>query len=272
MNKIFSILIILIIFLTFTFSFKSIAKTEIYFSLYDDPESAIVKSIDNAEDTINIAMYYFTEREIAQAVIRAKERGVDIKIYLDKSQINHQQSKSRYLINNGIENIRISSNNYIMHNKFAVIDKKNVITGSYNWTAYAGEKNDENLLITDNEQIVKRYQDYFNTLWNNKYSMERYQELINHTGVRTRIAHQLSKEIPSPSKKLTRFMNINTASLEELNKLFGVGETIAQQIIKYREEKGGFKKPEDIKLVDGIGDTKWNVWLIDGWVITVNDE
>jgi len=70
----------------------------------------------------------------------------------------------------------------------------------------------------------------------------------------------------------TRFMNINTASLEELNKLFGVGETIAQQIIKYREEKGGFKKPEDIKLVDGIGDTKWNVWLIDGWVITVNDE
>lgn len=272
MNNKFNVIIILIIILTFTFSFESMAKTEVYFSLYDDPQSAIVKSIDNAKDTLNIAMYYFTEREIAQAVIRAKERGIDIKIYLDKSQVNHEQSKSRYLINNGIENIRISSNNYIMHNKFAVIDNRIVITGSYNWTAYAGEKNDENLLIIDDEEIVKRYQEYFNTLWNNKYSMERYQELLNHPGVRTRISYKLSKEIPSLPKKPTRYININTASLEELNELFGVGKTIAQEIITYREELGDFIKPEDIKLVDGIGDTKWNVWLIDGWEITVNDE
>jgi len=46
MNKTFSILIILLISLTFTFSFNSIAKTEVYFSLYDHRESAIVKTID----------------------------------------------------------------------------------------------------------------------------------------------------------------------------------------------------------------------------------
>ena len=107
---------LLIIVLLFIFSFNSFAKVEVYFSLYDDPESIIIKNIDNANSFINIAMYTFTDREIAQAILRAKDRGVDIKIYLDRSQVNAKYSKSRYFINNGIKDIRISSNNYIMHN------------------------------------------------------------------------------------------------------------------------------------------------------------
>lgn len=272
MNKTFNVIIILIIIFTLAFSFTSMAKTEVYFSLFDDPESIIIENIDKAKESINIAMYTFTDSDIAYAIVKAKNKGVDVKIYLDKQEVNAQYSKSRFFVNEGIEKIRISSNNYIMHNKFAVIDNKIVITGSYNWTASAAERNDENLLVIDDEKIVKQYHDYFYDLWNNNYSMERYRELLNHPGVRTRISHQLSREIPSLPNKPTRFININTASLEDLNKLFGVGTIIAQQIITCREEIGGFKKPEDIKLVDGIGDTKWDVWLIDGWVITVNEK
>jgi len=263
----FNFIIISIFSLLFILSLNALAKVEVYFSLYDDPESIIIKNIDNAKEFINIAMYAFTDREIAQAIIRAKDRGVDIKIYLDRSQVNAKYSKSRYFVNNGIEDIRISSNNYIMHNKFAVIDNKVVITGSYNWTASAGERNDENLLVIDDKDVIEKYQNQFNNLWNNKYSPERYQELISMTNIKpSPILETTTKNINSPGSKI---ININTASLEELDELWGVGKKTAQNIIDYREACGGFKTPEEIKLVDGIDDKKWDKWKLDGWVIKV---
>ena len=52
-------------------------------------------------------------------------------------------------------------------------------------------------------------------------------------------------------------VNINTATLEQLQTLNGVGESIAQSIIAYREENGKFSSIEEIKNVSGIGDSKF---------------
>ena len=165
------------------FSFPISAKTRVYFSLYDDPESVIIEHLAKAEESIYIAMYYFTDSQLAREVVKAKNRGVELKIYLDSSQIHAQYSKARFIINEGLENIRISSNRNLMHNKFAIIDNTIVLTGSYNWTASASERNDENLLVIDDEEIVTRYMNYFNTLWKEKHSPEKYHELLNHPGV-----------------------------------------------------------------------------------------
>jgi len=48
-------------------------------------------------------------------------------------------------------------------------------------------------------------------------------------------------------------ININKASAEEIAKLSGIGEKTAKLIVEYREKNGGFKKPEDIKKVKGVG-------------------
>ena len=64
-----------------------------------------------------------------------------------------------------------------------------------------------------------------------------------------------------------KVMNINNASLEELDKLWGVGKIIAQSIIDYRDARGGFKTPEEIKLVEGIDEKRWDQWKFEGWVI-----
>ena len=63
------IAIVLIISLAFIFSLNALAKTEVYFSLYDDPEAVIIKNINVAEEFINIAMYTFTDVEIAQVIL-----------------------------------------------------------------------------------------------------------------------------------------------------------------------------------------------------------
>ena len=266
------ILIILIVTTLFTFSLGIFAKTEVYFSLYDDPESIIIKNIDNAEESINIAMYSLTDSDIAWAIVRANERGVVVKIYLDNKEVDAEHSKSRFFIKEGIENIRLSSNRYLMHNKFAIIDNKKIITGSYNWTASAGQRNDENLLVLDDKETVRRYLDYFNVLWNDKSCDVKYKELLSHPGIKCPLTQITSEEFSStfiPSDYSNKCININTASLEELKELWGVGEIIAQNIINYRESCGGFQEPEEIMMVEGIGNNKWYLWKLEHWIISV---
>ena len=54
---------------------------------------------------------------------------------------------------------------YLMHHKFLVVDREKVITGSFNWTSHATTANNENMIITNNPQIVRPYVDEFDRLW-----------------------------------------------------------------------------------------------------------
>ena len=242
----------------------SLAKTEVYFSLYDDPETLIIENINKAEISIDIAMYTFTDKEISHAVIEAKERGVKVRIYLDRSQVEVKYSSSRLLVEKGID-IRISSNNYIMHNKFAVIDKKILITGSYNWTASASSRNDENLLVIDDKEVILKYQRQFENLWENKYSYERTNELYNKVG--QKLPYFFSTTIEGePEKKI---INTNTAFLEDFIQILGVSEHTAKRIIELRYDMGGFKNPKDITKLIEIGTIEWEEWIEEGIIITV---
>jgi HKD family nuclease len=132
-NTKYSILAFLIVVFCITISISTLAKTEVYpacacthadrFSLSDNPQKAIIKNINQAEAFINIAMYTFTDKDILLSLENAQERGVKVSVYLDRSQIESTYSISRLLVQKGIK-VRISTNDYIMHNKFAVIDNR----------------------------------------------------------------------------------------------------------------------------------------------------
>ena len=70
------IILLLTIILVSQFFLISLAKTEVYFSLYDNPQKTIIKNINHAEAFINIAMYVFTDKEIAASLINAQKKGV----------------------------------------------------------------------------------------------------------------------------------------------------------------------------------------------------
>jgi len=262
-NTKYSILAFLIIILSITISLFSLAKTEVYFSLSDNPQKEIIKHINQAESFINIAMYIFTDREIALPLVKAQERGVKVRLYLDKDQVDYQYSQSRFLVQRGIKT-RISTNNYIMHNKFAIIDNRLLLTGSYNWTFSANNRNDENLMIIDDPEIIALYQNQFEKLWLDKYSSQR-----------TRQLYQIAKvDFPffstTSPKPEVQTINISTASQDELIKILKISEPLATKIITLRDLlSGGFKEPINLPQLPELTNIEWQEWKEEGIIISV---
>lgn len=155
-----SLVLICLLFVS-TFAY---ADTQVYFSPNGGCQDAIITEISKAQKTIDIAMYYLTSREIAQELVKAKDRNIKVRIVLDQSQEMQTYSKSRYLIKRGFE-VKYHVGSGIMHNKFAIFDGKVLITGSFNWTPTANEKNEENLLIMTDKELIKKYQTRFEYLW-----------------------------------------------------------------------------------------------------------
>ncbi len=138
---------------------------EIYFSPEDKfRESKLLPLINRAKKSIHFLIYSFTNKEIANALINAYNRGVEIKGVFDKSWSTNRYSKDEYLKDTGID-IKYDSNPYTLHNKVMIIDDKIVVTGSYNFTNSADSKNEENSLVIKNEQIADRYEDEFERIY-----------------------------------------------------------------------------------------------------------
>jgi len=249
-NTKYSILAFLIIVLSITISISTLAKTEVYFSLYDNPQKEIIKNINQAEAFINIAMYIFTDREIALPLAKAHERGVKVRLYLDKDQVDYKYSQSRFLVQKGIKT-RISTNNYIMHNKFAIFDNRLLLTGSYNWTFSANHRNDENLMVIDDPEIIEIFQNQFVNLWTNKYSLERTRQLYEIAEV------GFLPTSPTSPKPEVQTININTASQDELIKILKISEPLARKIISLRNELEGFKDPKDLFQLSELTTLEW---------------
>jgi len=117
---------------------------------------AIVSQIDKAKSEVLIQAYSFTSAPIAKALVNAYKRGVKIETILDKSQKSERYTSATFISNASIPTY-IDSKHAIAHNKIMIIDKETVITGSFNFTKAAEEKNAENLLIMRNKDLAKVY-------------------------------------------------------------------------------------------------------------------
>lgn len=126
----------------------------------------LVARIEGAEKRIYILIYSFTLDELAQALIAKHEDGVDLRVVMDRRQAGQEKAVDEILEGAGVSVMRLSgSNGGYMHIKMMIVDDA-VITGSYNWSRGATEKNDENLLIIESEEeILKAHLEKFEKLW-----------------------------------------------------------------------------------------------------------
>ncbi|TCV81245.1 phospholipase D family nuclease [Sulfurirhabdus autotrophica] len=138
---------------------------ELAFSPKGGATDAVVNAIREARRSILVQAYSFTSAPIAKALVDAKARGVDVKVILDKSQNSEKYSSASFIANHDIP-VRIDSLHAIAHNKIIICDEINVVTGSFNFTKAAEEKNAENVLVLrGNEALAKQYVNNWQVHW-----------------------------------------------------------------------------------------------------------
>ncbi len=143
------------------------AKTDVLFSPRGSIKEAIIKTISSSEETIDVTAFTFTSGDIAEALYNAKESGVKIRLVLD-----HRQDKRRYpvlefLKEEGFDLQFLKGNiGGSMNNTFAIFDGKLLVTGSYNWTEYSEKFNYENAIFIDDSDVIGKYKEEFDSLYN----------------------------------------------------------------------------------------------------------
>lgn len=129
------------------------SQISVYFSPNGGATTAFVRELHNAQKEVLVQAYSFTSAPIAQALVEAYKRGVKVIAVLDKSQRSERYTAATFLANAGIP-VLIDDKHAIAHNKIVIIDRSVLITGSFNFTKAAEEKNAENMLVIHGNQAL----------------------------------------------------------------------------------------------------------------------
>lgn len=136
--------------------FLLLAAPSVYFSPHGGATEAVVREVNAATKTINVLAYGFTSPQIAQALVDAEARGVDVEVILDKSNTTAKATEEWFVLSHGVA-VRIDSRHAIAHSKVMIIDGETIISGSFNFTTAAEEHNSENLLVISDEMLAAKY-------------------------------------------------------------------------------------------------------------------
>ena len=139
---------------------------ECYFFPNPANEQRVVNMFRTCKKTLDVAIFTFTRDSIAQAILEAYQRGVKVRCIGDDGNSKVKGSDVRLLASVGIPCKTDNNLRFHMHNKMAILDNSVVITGSFNWTSQAVNKNQDNILFIEDKNIANQYTDYYNQIWN----------------------------------------------------------------------------------------------------------
>jgi len=134
----------------------SIPRPEVCFTPGGACTDAIVAAIGSARREVLVQAYSFTSPPIARALEEAQRRGAHVRIVVDDSQLTERYSQADEVARAGLE-IWVDDPSGIAHNKVMVIDRETVLTGSFNFSRSAQERNVENLLTLRDPALAERY-------------------------------------------------------------------------------------------------------------------
>ena len=138
---------------------------KLLFSPRDLPmKKSVQKVIREADKSIYASVFYLTNKYVAADLIKAKLRGVDVRIIVDATSAENGYSKHEILREVGIP-VKVENWGGKMHSKSMVADGKYIVAGSMNWTTAGDSVNDENTLVIESASLGKQYENYFNKIW-----------------------------------------------------------------------------------------------------------
>ncbi|MDG6827876.1 phospholipase D-like domain-containing protein [Glaesserella parasuis] len=122
-------------------------------ALFSNIADRISTELSQAESSIYIAVAWLTNRDLFNILVDKAKSGVTVQLLLSNDEINQNSSLdfSRLKIGNSVAYLVGDGKSDLMHNKFCVIDRRVVMTGSYNWSYKAEKNNHENIVITTDD-------------------------------------------------------------------------------------------------------------------------
>lgn len=135
------------------------ADITIGFSPDGSAEALILETINSAKKSIYLAAYSLTSPPVVDALIKAKKRGLDVVVLVDFKQMlkrdtNGKGKTALNLLVNAKIPVRTINTRSVQHNKYMVIDKLHIQTGSFNYTAAGARYNSENVIVLKNNPLA----------------------------------------------------------------------------------------------------------------------
>lgn len=132
----------------------------------DEPcDLKLVKFIESAQKSLDVAIYDLNRDQIVHHILLASKR-IPVRVIVDRRQAQGSHSAVGTLVKAGLA-VRFGRQRGIMHNKFTVVDGQMIETGSFNYTNHASEANNENQIYLANPEVVARYKKRFEEIWEN---------------------------------------------------------------------------------------------------------
>lgn len=199
----------------------------------------IISEINNAQQCIYLAMAYFTDRDIAMAIVDAKNRNVIVDVILSS---NAQNETVKLMLKGAVISVHAFDTGDargIMHHKFCLIDNKISINGSYNYSLNASTNNVENIQVSDDVAVYNQFLSEFDRL---KYNID------NHIAVNEQAV------IPQNKVSEPQQMNIIDTFSKQLHSLV----YSAAQIDTEKYKSNGYETSKDNKGNLDIFRTEYN--------------
>ncbi|OJH41911.1 phospholipase D-like domain-containing protein [Cystobacter ferrugineus] len=140
------------------------SQVEAHFSPGEGPLNTIIRLLGEARGCADVCVFTITDDRITRALQAAHARGVRLRVVSDDDKALDLGSDIHRLLMADIP-VRLDRTEAHMHHKFAVFDRRRLLTGSYNWTRSAAEANHENVVVSDDPRLVQPFCRAFDELW-----------------------------------------------------------------------------------------------------------
>jgi competence ComEA-like helix-hairpin-helix protein len=247
--------------------------------------------LKTANQTIDMALFVFSEQRLANILDSDHQRGVQIRALIDPGFAYVYYSEALDMMGIALQQIDkkqpcfLEADNHPwtnpiktvgvpklppgdkLHHKFGLVDRAIVITGSHNWSVSANVGNDETLLVIQNSIVAAHYRQEFERLYQGAFlgippAIRRkveaqHRQCPNLINVTTSGSQEKKAAAGKDSETKVELgtqqkVNLNSANVAEIEALPGVGPKLAQRIVAARQRKP-FASLDDLDQVSGVG-------------------